>query len=281
MKSPFGRSGEFFISRVRALRRLLTNALTTHSAVFHCAEGCVRIFPTITGAVVVADKSRVLASILGSEPVPSHLARAAIEEKLRAAIFDGRLPCGTALRQQELATLFGVSRMPVREALRQLEAQGLLEVIQHKGAVVAPLVTHDSSETYALRMLLESQALRLSVPLLQSEDFDQAQRCIDALEQETDYTEISRLNRLFHLALYARAGNTRLLRLVDEGLCEEERFLRFNLQLMGLGKLAQDDHRELLQATLDRNVELSVTLLHQHLQRGLDAISRYLARRGA
>jgi DNA-binding GntR family transcriptional regulator len=228
----------------------------------------------------VADKSRVLASILGSEPVPSHLARAVIEEKLRAAIFDGRLPCGTAVRQQELATLFGVSRMPVREALRQLEAQGLLEVIQHKGAVVAPLVTHDSSETYALRILLESEALRLSVPRLQSEDFEQARRCIDALEQETDYTEISRLNRLFHLALYAKAGNKRLLRLVDEGLREEERFLRFNLQFMGLGKLAQDDHRELLQATIDANVELAVTLLHQHLQRGLDAISRYLARRG-
>lgn len=226
----------------------------------------------------MADKSRVLANVLGSEPVPSHLARAVIEEKLRAAIFDGRLPRGTAVRQQELATLFGVSRMPVREALRQLEAQGLLEVIQHKGAVVAPLISHDSNETYALRILLESEALRLSVPLLQPNDLEQAQHCIDALELETDYSEISRLNRHFHLALYARAGNKRLLKLVDEGLCEEERFLRFNLQHMGLGKLAQDDHRELLQAASEQNVELSVQLLRQHLQRGMDAINRYLNR---
>ena len=106
----------------------------------------------------MAEKSVRLSSILDIEQVPAHLARSVIEERLRNAILDGRLPCGLALRQQELATLFGVSRMPVREALRQLEAQGLLQVVQHKGAVVAPLITGDAAETYALRILLESEA---------------------------------------------------------------------------------------------------------------------------
>ena len=115
----------------------------------------------------MTQKPNPLSSIKVNGPIPAHLARAVIEETLRSAILDGRLPCGTALRQQDLADLFGVSRMPVREALRQLEAQALLNVVAHKGAVVAPLVQGDAVETYALRILLESEALRLSIPLLE------------------------------------------------------------------------------------------------------------------
>ena len=74
----------------------------------------------------MTQKPKPLQSIKVDGPIPAHLARSIIEETLRAAILDGRLPCGTALRQQDLADLFGVSRMPVREALRQLEAQALL-----------------------------------------------------------------------------------------------------------------------------------------------------------
>lgn len=191
-------------------------------------------------------KPNPLSSIKISGPIPAHLARSVIEETLRNAILDGRLPCGTAMRQQELASLFGVSRMPVREALRQLEAQSLLHVVTHKGAVVAPLIEDNSAETYALRILLESEALRLSIPLLRQSDIEQADALIDALERETDYSEIGRLNRLFHMALYGKAPNQRLLNLVEHGLNEEERFLRFNLEAMGLGETSQEDHRELL-----------------------------------
>ena len=216
----------------------------------------------------MTQKPNPLSSIKVSGPIPAHLARSVIEETLRAAILDGRIPCGAALRQQDLADLFGVSRMPVREALRQLEAQSLLNVIAHKGAVVAPLVQGDAVETYALRILLESEALRLSIPLLTSEDFQQAARYIDELETQHDYTEIGRLNRLFHMSLYSKAPNRRLLKLVEDGLNEEERFLRFNLEAMGLGKLSQEDHRAMLRAVEDRDVERSVKMLEQHLNRG-------------
>lgn len=224
----------------------------------------------------MTQKPNPLHSIKVNGPIPAHLARSVIEETLRAAILDGRIPCGTALRQQDLADLFGVSRMPVREALRQLEAQSLLNVIAHKGAVVAPLVQGDAVETYALRILLESEALRLSIPLLTTEDVKQAARYIDELETEHDYSKIGRLNRLFHMALYSRAPNGRLLRLVEDGLNEEERFLRFNLEAMGLGKLSQEDHRALLRAVEERDIERSVQLLESHLNRGVEVITRYL-----
>ncbi|TVT78990.1 GntR family transcriptional regulator [Pseudomonas sp. H3(2019)] len=224
----------------------------------------------------MTQKPNPLSTIPVSGPIPAHLARSVIEETLRSAILDGRLPCGTALRQQDLADLFGVSRMPVREALRQLEAQSLLHVVAHKGAVVAPLVEGDAAETYALRILLESEALRLSIPLLDDEDFAEAERYIDDLETQTDYAEIGRLNRLFHMTLYRKAPNRRLLCLVEGGLWEEERFLRFNLEAMGLGKLSQEDHRDLLRAAQARDIALTVTKLQHHLNRGVEVITRYL-----
>jgi DNA-binding GntR family transcriptional regulator len=225
----------------------------------------------------VTQKPNPLSSIKVNGPIAPHLARSVIEETLRSAILDGRLPCGIALRQQDLADLFGVSRMPVREALRQLEAQALLNVVAHKGAVVAPLVQGDAVETYALRILLESEALRLSVPLLEAADLEQAARYIEELEMEQDYTEIGRLNRLFHMSLYSKAPNRRLLKLVEDGLNEEERFLRFNLEAMGLGKLSQEDHRAMWRAANARDVEGSVQLLVNHLNRGVEVITRYLA----
>ncbi|MDH0649567.1 GntR family transcriptional regulator [Pseudomonas sp. GD03858] len=229
----------------------------------------------------MAEKPKLLSTVLGSEQVPPHLARGVIEERLRSAILDGRLPPGTALRQQELATLFGVSRMPVREALRQLEAQSLLQVVMHKGAVVAPLIGEDAVDTYALRVILETEALRQSIPLLDADDIAAARGYIRQLESETRHAEIGRLNRLFHMALYSKAQNQKLLRMIEIELNEEERFLRFHLSSMGLGKLTQDDHIALVDAASDKLVDQAVALLEAHLNNAARTIRRYLDRQAA
>ena len=217
-----------------------------------------------------------LSNVLASEQLLPHQARGVIEERLRSAILDGRLPAGTAVRQQELATLFGVSRMPVREALRQLEAQSLLKVEMHKGAVVAPLIGEDAVDTYALRVLLETEALRQSVPLLDASDIASARGYIQQLENETRHAEIGRLNRLFHMSLYNKAPNKKLLRLIEDELNEEERFLRFHLSTMGLGKLTQDDHNALVDAASDKLVEEAIAVLERHLNTAARVIRNYL-----
>jgi len=223
----------------------------------------------------VAEKIK-LSNVLTAEQLPSHLARAMIEERLRSAILDGRLPPGTAVRQQELATLYGVSRMPVREALRQLEAQSLLRVELHKGAVVAPLIGVDAVDTYELRVLLESEALRQSIPLLDAADIASARHYIQQLENETRHAQIGRLNRLFHMSLYGKAPNQKLLRLIEIELNEEERFLRFHLSSMGLGKLTQDDHNALVDAASDKLVDEAVKVLEQHLNKAARVRKAYL-----
>ncbi|SDG32802.1 DNA-binding transcriptional regulator, GntR family [Pseudomonas thivervalensis] len=226
--------------------------------------------------VVVTQKPKPLSTIQVNGPIPADRARSIIEESLREAILDGRLPCGTALRQQELADLFGVSRMPVREALRQLEAQSLLNVVQHKGAVVAPLITNNAVETYALRSVLESFALRLSIPLLEERDLALAAQYIEQLETESNHAEIGKLNRLFHMSLYHKAPNSKLLDLIERELNEEERFLRFHLSSMGLGKLNQNDHRALLDAARAKDIDKAIVLLELHLEKASITMRRYL-----
>ena len=110
-------------------------------------------------SAIVGIQRNPLSLIDVTSPIPAHLARSVIEASLRTAILDGRLPSGTAIRQEALARLFGVSRMPVREALRQLEAQGLLHVVQYKGAVVAPLIEDNSLQAYELRLLLDRKSV--------------------------------------------------------------------------------------------------------------------------
>ncbi|AXA58452.1 GntR family transcriptional regulator [Pseudomonas thivervalensis] len=224
----------------------------------------------------MTQKPKPLSTIQVNGPIPADRARSIIEESLREAILDGRLPCGTALRQQELADLFGVSRMPVREALRQLEAQSLLNVVQHKGAVVAPLITNNAVETYALRSVLESFALRLSIPLLEEHDLALAAQYIEQLETESNHAEIGKLNRLFHMSLYHKAPNSKLLDLIERELNEEERFLRFHLSSMGLGKLNQNDHRALLDAARAKDIDKAIVLLELHLEKASITMRRYL-----
>lgn len=226
----------------------------------------------------MATKTKLLSTVLGGEQLSPHLARSVIEERLRSAILDGRLPPGTAIRQQELATLFGVSRMPVREAIRQLEAQSLLKVVMHKGAVVAPLIGEDAVDTYDLRLILESEALRQSIPLLDAADIALARDYIRQLETETRHAEIGRLNRLFHMTLYGKATNQKLLRLIDNELSEEERFLRFHLSSMGLGQLTQDDHTALADAASDKLLDEALLVLERHLSNASRTIRAYLNR---
>ncbi|MBN2975060.1 MULTISPECIES: GntR family transcriptional regulator [Pseudomonas] len=206
----------------------------------------------------------------------SPLSRNLVEKTLRDGILNGTLAGGTALRQEELASLFGVSRMPVREALLKLEAQGLVRNTPNKGAVVLQMNVSDAVETYCLRLLLEPEALRQSIPNLRDEDFAKARKYVAAMENETDLANLGRLNGLFHMSLYGRSTNRKLLNLINVELQEEERFLRFHLAAMGLEEMAQDDHKKLISLAEARAPEEAAAVLRQHLQKACDTFKNYL-----
>lgn len=201
-----------------------------------------------------------------------------VEATLREAILTGAIAPGTPLRQEELAASFKVSRMPIREALRQLEAQALVDFEPHRGAVVVQITLLDAMDNYAIRAALEPQALRLSIPNLTEEDFEIAEELLAEIDQEEDPGRMGELNRRFHMTLYAQAGLPRLVALTEQHLATADRHLRFHLSAVG-GDLGQDEHRAMLAACRVRDVERAVATLARHHDRAREAMQAFFEAR--
>jgi DNA-binding GntR family transcriptional regulator len=186
-----------------------------------------------------------------------------ILENLRTAILQGNMPAHSLVRQDEIATTYGVSRMPVREAIRSLEAEGLVIVRPNRGSVVAPLDPDDAAEIFDIRASLEALALRRSIPNMDDARKQAAVDALAALEQAAP-AESSDLHRDFHLSLYAGAGG-RLLRLIGQHIDAAERYLRLEATLVGTMDEDRYEHRALLDATLAGDVRGATRLIERHV----------------
>lgn len=125
-----------------------------------------------------------------------------VTTKLREVILKGEFKMGERLIQEEWAAKLGVSRMPIREALRQLEVEGLVKIEPRRGAIVTPISAIDIEEIYQLRALLEGEAVTLSLPHLTDQDKQELEvlhkQMLDLTNTEEDTEEYMRLNSQFH-----------------------------------------------------------------------------------
>jgi DNA-binding GntR family transcriptional regulator len=137
-----------------------------------------------------------------------------IAESLRDDILRGQFPPGAALRQEELASRFGVSRLPVRDALFRLEADGLVEIFPNRGAFVISLSAREVEEIYHLRVLLEGDAIELAVPRMTAADWRRIESAHAASVQSAGGPDWAEGDRDFHLALYAAAARPRQLTMI-------------------------------------------------------------------
>ncbi len=173
----------------------------------------------------------------------------AIVEALRRAILAGERAAGSQLRQDALAAEFGVSRIPIREALFQLEAEGLVRIEPHKGALVAGFPLDEIDDVFDLRVLLEPRLLRRSLPRLQEADYAQVAGYDEAFAAAIAAHDVARwgaLNAELHLALYARAGLPRTLAIVAALLQASDRYTRVQLNREAALGRAQREHRKLI-----------------------------------
>ncbi|RVA49309.1 GntR family transcriptional regulator [Mesorhizobium sp. M7A.F.Ca.US.001.01.1.1] len=191
---------------------------------------------------------------------------------LREAIASGTIKAGTSLRQDELAEQFGFSRMPIRDALRQLEAEGIVSIHPTKGAQVARMDSAEISEIYALRELLECEALRLSLPNLAGDRLDEAEQVLDQIDAERNVGRWGALNRAFHLALYDACGNNRLLALIEAHHNAADRYVRILLSNLDYRSRSQTEHRDLLAACRWRDGDRAIGILRQHLREGSETL---------
>lgn len=148
-------------------------------------------------------------------------------ESVRRAILAGVIEPGARLRQEELADLFGTSRIPVREALRALEYEGLVTSEPHRGFTVTSLDADDIEEVYELRILLEGQAVRLAIPMMTDEDLTELEELFGRMKSAATPDEQLAARERFYTRLYSITGRPRLVGLIARLRQEVARALRW------------------------------------------------------
>lgn len=201
--------------------------------------------------------------------IPRLSLASAVADKLREMIIRGEMQEGEQLRQDAIAVDFQVSRIPVREALRQLEAEGLIKIVAHRGAVVSSLSADEIEELFAIRALLECQVLKLSIPNLTESDFQQAEQILDTYEKalwmKGEVGSWGRLNWQFHSTLYSRANRPYFMSIIQMLNNNGDRYTRLQLYLTQAFERAKREHRELLDLCRRRNVTAAAELLERHI----------------
>lgn len=188
-----------------------------------------------------------------------------IRDQLREDILSGVLPAGTQLRQDALAERFNASRIPVREALRQLEAEGLISHQLNRGAVVAGMSVEQICELLDIRVALECHAARLAVPNMVERDFQAMETILQAYSEAQSIPEWAEHNRRFHLALSAPANNKRLLRLIEEFCLNTDRYTHVAMSRATGKDKPQEDHYRLVEAARAGDAEQVAALLEVHI----------------
>jgi DNA-binding GntR family transcriptional regulator len=200
-----------------------------------------------------------------------------IADSLRAGMLDGRIGGGQKLIQRDLARAFGTSRIPIREALRQLESEGLIDYHPHRGAVVAPLTAPEIKEIYEMRMPLEVLALRLAIPKLDAHRLTAARRAIDDSAGAANVAKFGGLNWRFHEALYEAADRPRLLKAIRNLYIHASRWASFEKHQRRSFTAIIAEHREILRACERRNVRIAVSALERHLAASQRLLLKYIA----
>jgi DNA-binding GntR family transcriptional regulator len=189
-------------------------------------------------------------------------------DSLRDRILRGGFPEGEPLRQDAIAIELGVSRIPVREALRQLESEGLVTFNPHRGAVVSTLSLEEITELFELRAEIEGDLLRRAVPLMTTEDDARTRHILDGYEVALQDGEIARwgeLNWEFHSSLYAPSNRPFTLAIVSKLHQHADRYLRMQLALTHGESRARAEHRAIAAATRKRDVRKAAQLMRDHI----------------
>ncbi len=194
---------------------------------------------------------------------PGQVAR--LVEALRREIVSGVIAPGASLGQEDIAERFGVSRMPVREAIRHLQALGFVTVEANRRARVAPISLEDFLEIHDMRVAAETLALRSAIPHLTNAQLDEVV-AIQTMIESSDPVGFGPLNKRFHMALYRPSGRVRLLSHVETLFNAADRYLSMARAGPELHAKSDREHRELVALCYRRDTEAAVDCLRRHIE---------------
>ena len=203
---------------------------------------------------------------------------AAVYEALREGIIDGKLKPGQKIIMSEVAKKFGLSEIPVREAIRRLESDGFVELTPHVGAVVSKIDERELVETYLIRIELEALATRLAAPHVTSHDIgflEQKNREMKIAINKNMPEKLGRLNKEFHLRIYQAAPYPYLLKLISDLWEKVERTQSVFAYVPERATASVEEHTKIITALRLKDTLLAENLIKQQKNRTMLALQRY------
>lgn len=191
-------------------------------------------------------------------------------DDLRKRILSGELSGNTLLRQEQLAQDYGVSRMPVREALRQLDAEGLVVMQVNRGAIVSELSLDEINEIFDLRLMLELDLLKRAIPNMTPASFTKSLQILSDLDKAYSSRDIAQwgsLNGKFHLSLYEPSNRTITLSLITRISQQVDRYLRLQISMTAAMSDGSIEHKAMLDLCKQHKTADAMDLLSVHIQR--------------
>ena len=200
---------------------------------------------------------------------------------LENAILDGRLEAGTRLIERDLAEKFNVSRPPIREAIRQLNTEGLVEIVPRKGAVVARISAKDVEEIYGVKVLIEGYAAREAAKKITEPGLRKLKSLIDKMAVQIEKGNVSRYVKLaeeFHDLINKAAGNDKLYeiykRLSKQIICHKINYLSVSRGL----RRSFEEHKELLETLAQRDPDRVESCITQHIKYAQEVLTMRIKR---
>lgn len=210
--------------------------------------------------------------------------REVVSETLRDAIVNGVLQPGERLMEIQLAEELGVSRTPVREAIRKLELEGFVVMVPRRGTYVADLSLKDINEVFEIRTALDVLAAGLAAERITDEELEEMERLLVYIGEYIDSENMDKIveaDSQFHDLLYKASRNDRLVGIINNLREQFTRFRSISIAYPGRLKNTWEEHRRLLEAIAQRNADQAMQIAREHMENAEHTLLRDMTdRRG-
>ncbi|WP_298852030.1 GntR family transcriptional regulator [uncultured Ruegeria sp.] len=203
-----------------------------------------------------------------------------IANDLRERILSGELAEGETIRQEALAEEYDVSRMPIREALKRLNAEGLVQWANNRGGSVTKHSLDEIGEIFDLRILIEVDLFRRAIPNMGPNDFARCDEILTQMEASYDENDVGKwgiLNYQYHSALYAASRRKLTNELLDRVNLQSDRYVRMHLSVMKQREPAKKEHRDLLRLAQEGKGDEASEVLLRHIRRTKEQLLEMIA----
>jgi DNA-binding GntR family transcriptional regulator len=204
---------------------------------------------------------------------------AIVQDRIRDAILGGMLPAGSRIDQAQLAADLNVSIVPVREALKKLEAEGFVQILPRRGAFVTQTSVDDMEDLYFARTILEGQAAYYAAEKIADDDLAALKSLTaqmgDALDRH-DFTRFMVCNRQFHFTIYDAAGSRYLSNMIANLWDLAERYRFRYMFLKDQAPIIQSEHQAILDACLARDRNRLRDAIAYHMHQTLEGVRSYI-----